>query len=108
MTWGPSSSISREWSLWVAASAATSRCGKKHGLQPLKFRLGYRSQFLDREIRVGVDANLAGDAHGLLRNLFRAQLGVLGQRPRRRQRERPARTNGAHPVIGFDHVAVAG
>ena len=65
-------------------------------------------QFLDREIRIRENADFAGDAHGLQRDILRGKLGVLGKRPRRRQRERTAGADGANAVIGFDHVAIAG
>src|SRR5665213_3844122 len=69
---------------------------------------GTRSQFLNREVAVGIDANFAGDAHRFQRDILGGELGVLRQAARGSQGERAARTDGAYAVVGLDHISVTG
>src|SRR3990172_2903349 len=71
--------------------------------------LGKRSfERLDRYVIVRIDADARGDPERLLGDLLGREAGVGAQRPRRRQRVRPARADADQPVVGLDHVARAG
>ena len=60
-------------------------------------------------VLVRVDADAAGDRHRLLRrSRARVERGVPGQRLRRGQRVRAARSNRDDPVVGLDQIAGAG
>ena len=60
------------------------------------------------DVVVGVDADLGGDAQRLARDLLGAELRVARERARRRERVGGARADRRDPVVGLDHVAVAG
>ena len=52
--------------------------------QPASFRKLLTVQFLDRDLIVGINADLAGNPQGLFRNGTRRQIGVLHQGASRR------------------------
>src|SRR6185312_13593139 len=66
------------------------------------------SQLFDRDVVVGVDADVAGDPERLLDDLACLQVGVVQQRLGRGLRVRTARADRDQAVLGFQHVAVAG
>ena len=67
------------------------------------------SELLERELRVGVDADVAGDRQRALGDLARRRASVaLEQRARRGQRVGAARADRRRVVVGLDHVAGAG
>src|SRR5204863_45733 len=65
-------------------------------------------KFFNNYLLVREDADLAGDGHRLLGDRARAEVGVRGQRLRRRERIRSARSDGDDAVVGLDQIAVAG
>src|SRR5215831_3025978 len=60
------------------------------------------------KVCVAVNANFAGDAHGLERKVLDGQLRVLQQSARGCQCVNSAGTDRAQAVIRFDHVAISG
>ena len=65
-------------------------------------------KFLDGEIRIGVDANLAGNSHGFHGEIFGIQLRMLQQGARAGQSVGTSGTDGHNAVVGFDYITVAG
>src|SRR5215204_1534391 len=78
----------------------------------MRFEVAHRprgSNLLDDYVLVSVDADLSCDAERALRDLPRAQLGMLGQCARRGERVRAAGADGEDAAfVGRDDVAVAG
>src|SRR5919204_2034974 len=66
-----------------------------------------RSQFLDGDLIVGVDADAPSDAQRLFHDLARAVLRMSQQRDGGRLRERAAAADGSDAVVGLHHVAGA-
>src|SRR6185312_13566785 len=64
------------------------------------------SEFFDRHVVVGVDADIAGDTERLLDDLACFEIGIVQQRLGRRLRERAAGTDRDQAVLGLQHVAV--
>src|SRR5262245_52485898 len=65
-------------------------------------------QLFDDEVAVGIDADVGGDVQRTFDDLARAEFGVVGERARRRLRERAAGADGDEVVLGLDDVAIAG
>ena len=65
-------------------------------------------QFFDRQIGIRINADVGGDRHRLDGDLPRVELAVTRERPRRRHRERPPRSDRHDPVVGLDQIAGAG
>src|SRR5690554_2808776 len=72
--------------------------------QPL---LALSREFLDGEVAVGVDADVAGDVERFLDDLACRQVGILDQRGGSRLRKRAAEADGDQLPLGFHHIAVA-
>src|SRR5689334_16916704 len=64
-------------------------------------------EYLDVELRVGVDADLRRDLERLPDDLRGRQLGVLDEGPRGGDREGAARTDARDAVVRLDHVPLA-
>src|SRR5450631_2439489 len=62
-------------------------------------------QFFDRNLVVGVDTDLPGDAEGLFRNIASRKLCVLKESARRRQSILSATADGDNALIRFNDVA---
>src|SRR5258708_16395007 len=62
-------------------------------------------ELFDCKVGVSENANLAGDAHGLHRQILRCKFRMLQQRPGSRQSIRAARSDSHKPIIRLDHVA---
>src|SRR4051812_1607206 len=62
----------------------------------------------NRDVGIGVHANLGGDLEAALYDFPRGKLGVLHQRARRGQSVRAPGADGENPVVGLDDVAGAG
>src|SRR5260221_12839913 len=66
------------------------------------------SKRFDHVVLVGVDADLGGDLERFLHDFRGRELRVVQQRQRRRLRVAAAAADGEEPVLGLEHVAVAG
>src|SRR5215472_5942797 len=66
------------------------------------------SQLLDGEICIGINADFAGDAHGLQGQVFSGQLGMFQHRARSGQSVAASGTNRHNPIVRLDDIAVAG
>src|SRR5205814_9922921 len=66
------------------------------------------SQFFDREIRVGINADVGGDVHRFGGNLPRIELTVPRQRSGRGQCERPTRPDRYYAIVRLDEIARTG
>src|SRR5438132_876375 len=64
------------------------------------------SEFFNRDLVIGVDAHLAGNLHGFLGDLARAELRVLRQRLCGRLRVWTSAANGGNAAVGLDHIAL--
>src|SRR5690242_13460873 len=65
-------------------------------------------QFLHRKVRVGVNANFAGDAHGLEAQILWGKLGMLEQGASSRECIAATGADSTEPVVWLDHVAISG
>src|SRR5258708_15575776 len=65
-------------------------------------------ELFDRKVGVGVNANLAGDAHGLHGQILGIEFRMLHKRARGGERESSAGTDGHQTVVRLDDVAIAG
>src|SRR5438270_12638361 len=65
-------------------------------------------QFLDGDVAVRVDADVAGDLERALGDLARAELRGVDHGARGGERVRPARADGDDAAFGLDDVAGAG
>src|SRR5229473_8233280 len=65
-------------------------------------------ELFNSKIRVGENANFAGDAHGLHLQIFRCEFRMLQQRARRSQSIRATRSDCHKSVVRLDHVTIAG
>src|SRR5215207_7458540 len=100
-----SATISRGVSVAVAVAA---RSGREMAIMKATTTGLWNSQFLDSEVRVGINADVGGDNHRLLRDLPCRQWAVPGQRLRGTHCKRSSRSDGDNPIIGFDEVASTG
>src|SRR5271168_796454 len=107
LSWMPSAPSAH--SLSTVEKSARSKGGHPERSEGSAFlaRPRRRLKFFHREIGVRIDANLAGDAHRFHSHVFERELRVFRQRPRRRKRVRPTRTDGHDAIIRLDHVAIA-
>src|SRR5689334_18200643 len=62
-------------------------------------KMGTPSQLLDREVSIGVDADVAGNPHRLFDDLARVEGAVLRERPCRGQRVGAAGADGDDAVV---------
>src|SRR3970040_2253422 len=65
-------------------------------------------QYFNRQVTIGIDADVGGDIQGALDNVARTELGAVQQGARGRLRERPARTDGDQPALGLDDAGLGG
>src|SRR5258708_38801064 len=65
-------------------------------------------ELFDCKVGIGENANLAGDAHGLHRQILRCEFRVLQQRARRGQSIRAARSDSHQSVVWLNHIASPG
>src|SRR5215210_4822310 len=61
----------------------------------------------NRDVGVGVDADLGGDLQSLANDIASWKLGVLDERARRRHGVWTAGSDGENSIIGLDDVASA-
>src|SRR2546421_413072 len=69
---------------------------------------GRSFQCLDGSLVIGVNAKIGRNRQRFFDDLARIKLRVLEERLRRALRERSARADGDHPLLGLQHVAHAG
>src|SRR5438270_13373047 len=65
-----------------------------------------RLQFLDVELRIGVDADLRGDLQRLPDDLSGGKLAMFDEGASCRHREGAPRADSRHAVVGLDHVSL--
>src|SRR4030095_541746 len=85
----------------------SSSCTISWGVMPLMSE-GLSFQRLYRSLVIRIDAKIGRNGERFLHDLARAELVVLQQRLRGALRERPARADRDHALLGLQHVAHAG
>src|SRR5690348_8886441 len=107
--WGPGTGRSgASWQLAESGGNGEATRVRKESWCPYPRSPVPGPQLFDRNVVVGVDADVARDAEGPFHDLAGVQIAVLEQRAGRRQRIGSAGADRDQAVLGFEHVAVAG
>src|SRR4030095_11409263 len=97
----PPTCLSSSETIWRGVSASVEVCVRSGSW------MGTLLEFLDHELVVRINANIGGDADGVLGDLARAARRAPREGPARGQRERPPGSDRDDAVVWLDEVAGA-